>query len=94
MSDIVSNLLIHLKLDETTGTAASDSSGNGHPGALGGTPSDDSQWIKGRYAGGVTRDAAGSIVITHAAEISGTTYTIAAWLKMVAYPTGNHTTPC
>ena len=45
MSDIVSDLLMHWKLDETTGTTASDSSGNGYDGTT--QNMDDSNWVGG-----------------------------------------------
>ena len=47
--DLRANLLGHWKLDETSGTMAADSSGNGHTGQLEGTPVPT--WSSGQIEG-------------------------------------------
>jgi hypothetical protein len=50
-ADVTSGLLGHWKLDETTGTLASDASLNGNQGTVYDVPGDDSQWIAGQIGG-------------------------------------------
>jgi len=53
------NLLVWWKLDETSGTTASDSSGNGHDGTLMGDP----QWVPGQINGALDFGGDGDHVI-------------------------------
>jgi hypothetical protein len=67
-----------LRFEEATGTSATDSSGNSHPGSLTGGPS----WTSGKVGSGV--DLAGDddrIVVAHHTDLSPTSITVAAWIN-------------
>lgn len=80
-------LKCHLKFDETgTVTTAQDSTSNNHDGTLVSTPTDGTQWVTGKHRGGLYRAAAGSMTVANHADLIGTTYTIAFWLKVDSIP--------
>jgi hypothetical protein len=61
-------LLVHLKLDETGGELAKDSSGNGHDGTLLGVQAANSQWVDGvTDLNGVPSSNAVSLGVGHVA---------------------------
>jgi len=68
------------KLDETSGTIAYDSSGNGNHGTLNGDP----EWVAGQLSGALDFDGNGDFVeIPHSFSLSITDeITITAWTKM------------
>ncbi|MDB4341743.1 immunoglobulin domain-containing protein [bacterium] len=79
-------LLVHLKLDETGGELAKDSSGNGHDGTLLGVQAANSQWVDGvTDLNGVPSSNAVSLGVGHVAvtdlpEMTSTTW--AAWVRL------------
>ncbi len=81
-SDVLcDDLLGYWKLDETSGTNASDSSGNGNNGTL--TSMDPStDWVGGKIEGALDFDGSNDVVIVpHSEELSLTEeYTLAAWI--------------
>jgi Concanavalin A-like lectin/glucanases superfamily len=81
--DLRANLLGHWKLDETSGTTAADSSGNGHTGQLEGTPVPT--WSSGQIGGALLMPADASQHST-GVKVNATLpirtlqrFTIAAW---------------
>lgn len=50
-ADIITDLRLWLRFNETCRLYASDESGNGRDGALAGFPDDDTQWVEGRQGG-------------------------------------------
>ncbi len=78
-------ILVHYKLDETSGAVASDSSGKGNDGTIDGNPN----WVAGWMDGALQFD--GSLSVTLPASTMGLrsdTGTVAFWLNM-AELTGN-----
>jgi len=77
-----SNLVAHWKLDESSGTTATDAGGS-HHGALTNFPGDDSQWTSGRLGGALQFDGVDDAVeITGYPGVTGTqSRTVAAWIK-------------
>jgi hypothetical protein len=80
---IVSNgLVLYWKLDETSGTVASDSSGNGNTGTLsGGT------WTTGKVNGGLNLNGTSQYAVTSgnlSSQFTGGSVTIALWFKASA----------
>ncbi len=68
--DITSKLVLHLKLDATSGFAALDSSGGNHTGTLiNFTNVDNSQWTNGR-SGGAVRFVTNAVAITNSPRIN------------------------
>ena len=81
--DLRANLLGHWRLDETSGTMAADSSGNGHTGQLEGTPLPS--WSSGQIEGALLMPADASQYST-GVKVNATLpirtlqrFTIAAW---------------
>jgi len=74
------------KLDEGSGTTASDSSGNGNTGLLSGGP----KWTTG-IAGDALDFSGSSMVVVHdAADLSGmAAVTVATWIKLAALSDGD-----
>ncbi len=74
------------KLDETSGSTASDSSGNSHSGALTNFPNDDSQWVTGKYDNALTFDGVDdrvSIGDVDALDFDqNTSFTYSLWVKV------------
>ena len=75
------------KLDDGSGTVASDSSGNGHEGTL----VDDPQWVAGQIGGALHFDADGDAVhIGHAAAFNFPgSFSISAWINIEAWNDAN-----
>ncbi len=79
-----SDILLNLKLDETTGTAVSDSSGNDFSGTLVNGP----VWEAGRSGNAVAFDGSDDYVSLSSGIVSGlTTATFSAWINIDAYAT-------
>lgn len=77
-ADITSNLEVWLKFDDGTGTAATDSSGNGRNGTLTNGPT----WGTGQVNGCVVLDGSNDRVTFVAAPVgSATTFTIGCWVR-------------
>lgn len=75
----VSELSLRLKFDETSGTAAADSSGNGWAGALLNGP----LWVAGRIENSVDLDGTDDYVDLPDGVVSGLTdFTIATWVYL------------
>ena len=72
------SLLAHWKFDETSGTTAADSSGNGNTGTLTNMPG--SEWTTGKVGGGLAFDGVDDYVLTSA--IIGPTGTSARTVAM------------
>jgi len=74
------NLVGWWKFDETSGTIASDSSGNGYDGTLDGNP----QWVSGKLKGALAFDGQGDHVIDNDGEnyLNGlSAVSVAMWIK-------------
>jgi len=74
------DLLVWYKFDETSGTIAHDSSGNGHDGTLNGDP----QWMPGQINGALDFGGDGDHVIDDDAGdyLNGlSALTVAVWIK-------------
>jgi hypothetical protein len=69
------------KLDETSGTMAADSSGNGHPGTLHGGP----RWVSGKFGGGLQFDGVADYVDTGYTQ-NLNQWTVCAWVTSPAAP--------
>ncbi|MCP4568455.1 MAG: prepilin-type N-terminal cleavage/methylation domain-containing protein [FCB group bacterium] len=81
-SSVVAGLVGHWRLDETSGTTASDVSGNGNDGTLiNMNPSND--WVTGKINGALDFDGNNDYVnIPHAAVLNGTAQlTYSAWIQ-------------
>ncbi len=78
VSPIPAEPYLHLRLDETSGTVASDSSGNGRNGTLVNGPT----WSAGRLDNGVVLDGINDLVEFAPGVVSGLTdFTIATWVR-------------
>jgi Concanavalin A-like lectin/glucanases superfamily len=78
VSPIPTGPYLHLRLDETSGTVAPDSSGNGRNGTLVNGPT----WTAGRLDNGVVLDGINDFVEFAPGVVSGLTdFTIAAWVR-------------
>lgn len=79
-ADITSNLVAHWKLDETSGTSAADSSGNGHTGTYVNSPT---LGETGAWAGGkaVKFASASSQWVTLGSKSATTDITVSLWVK-------------
>jgi len=80
-------LVAHWRLDETSGTIAADSSGNGLNGTLGGDP----QWVAGKIGGALEFDGDDYVDLGAPAVFDFGTedFTITAWIKMTATTRGS-----
>ncbi|MAG54976.1 MAG: hypothetical protein CMJ83_01665 [Planctomycetes bacterium] len=81
-----SGLAAHWRLDETTGTVASDSSANANDGTLVGFPIGVSPWTAGAIGGALTFSGAQHVNCTlngglPAYDASGSPFTITAWVN-------------
>jgi hypothetical protein len=65
------------RFDETSGTIAQDSSGNGHDGTLLGDP----VWGAGKIGGALEFDGTDDVVVLGAVDVVGPGITMAGWLK-------------
>jgi len=81
------DLVAHWRLDETSGTTAADSSGNGLNGTLGGDP----QWVAGKIGGALEFDGDDYVDLGTPAVLDFGTedFTITAWIKMTATTRGS-----
>ncbi len=81
------DLVAHWRFDETSGTTASDSSGNGLNGTLGGDP----QWVAGTIGGALEFDGDDYVDFGAPAVFDFGTedFTISAWIKMTAVMRGS-----
>jgi hypothetical protein len=84
----IANTVAHYRFDETTGSTAADSSGNGNTGTLLNMPFDDSEWIPGRINGSLNFNADGSgddfVNVPDAPSINfnaNPVLSIAAWVR-------------
>src|SRR3989338_2173060 len=75
--DITSGLIGHWKFDETSGTSASDSSGNNNTGTLTNSPT----WTTGKINSALSFDGTDDYVNIGNMNVSGSGITIAAWVK-------------
>ncbi len=67
------------KFDETSGTTASDSSGSGNNGTLGGAPT----WVSGKINGALSFGGSADSVNINKSLVSTTgSYSVAAWVKL------------
>jgi hypothetical protein len=76
-------LWTHLKFDESSGTAALDSSGNGWDGTL----MNNATWAAGRYGNAVSLSSASSQYVTqpagaNGAEINLTDFSVSTWVNL------------
>jgi hypothetical protein len=82
--DIETGLVGHWKLDETSGAAAYDSSGNDNDGTLVGDP----QWVEGKMGGGLQFDGVDDYVETsYTTDLA--TWTVSVWVTSPAAPDGD-----
>ncbi|MEW6184678.1 MAG: LamG-like jellyroll fold domain-containing protein, partial [Thermodesulfobacteriota bacterium] len=71
--------IAHWRLDEVTGTIASDASGNGHDGTLINGP----LWSTGRITGALSFDGTNDhIIVQHNDALNTASLTIAGWVKL------------
>ena len=81
-------LVFYWRLDEGSGLAATDSSGNGRDGTFNGFPGDNSQWISGytnsgvHFNPGVTGNVASAMAIVSPNIGTTTSTTWAVWIRM------------
>ena len=80
--DITTGLVGHWKFDETSGTSASDSSGNNNTGTLTNSPT----WTTGKIGGALSLDGMDDYTDIGTMDVSGSGITIAAWVKADAFP--------
>jgi len=83
-------ILVHYKLDETSGNTAVDSSGKGNDGIIGAEPN----WVEGRIGGALHFDANDANCITLPADRMGLrsdTGTVAFWVNMTEVAGGINT---
>jgi hypothetical protein len=77
------NLVGWWKFDETSGTNAADSSGNGHSGTVNGNP----QWVTGCFGGALKFDGSGDYVeIGYSPKLSLREFTVSAWVNVATEP--------
>ena len=75
--DITTGLAGHWKFDETSGTSASDSSGNNNTGTLTNSPT----WTTGKINSALSFDGVNDYADIGTMNVSGSGITIAAWVK-------------
>ena len=87
-ADTTSNLVGHWKLDETSGTSAADSSGNGNTGTLTNFPG--SPWTTGQIDGALTFDGTNDYVDGGATGLpaANAPQTFSAWFKYSSAQSG------
>ncbi|MCP4451238.1 MAG: LamG domain-containing protein, partial [Planctomycetes bacterium] len=78
------DLILHWTLDETSGTVAKDSSGNGNDGVVGGT----ANWVAGNNRGALDFDASSTYIEQSDALVTGNC-TIALWMMPRDLPYGS-----
>jgi hypothetical protein len=77
-------LIGHWKLDEGSGTAVADASGNGRNGNL----LNGTTWTTGRLNGAVSLDGSNDYISLPSIDVTGSAITIAAWVKFKSFPSG------
>jgi len=83
---VTDGLVAYWAFDEESGDTASDSSGNGHDGALIGDP----QWTEGYFGGALQFDQAGDEVnVPFHADLNQEVFTICAWANVETGGTGH-----
>ncbi len=82
-------LIAHYKFDETSGTTAADSSGNGNTGTL--TNMTGSEWTTGMVGGALDFDGTNDYVEVPSASTSSlsTNFTVAMWVKPASFVGGS-----
>ncbi len=81
VSSARAGLVAHWTFDETTGTVAQDSSGNGLDGTLVGGP----QWVPGRIDGALQFDGSNDYVRAPHIPFDNRSFTIAMWVNPVLH---------
>ncbi len=80
--DVTADLAAYWKFDETSGTKAIDSSGNGNDGTLVGDP----KWVAGRFGGALEFDGNDYVDCGLAPEFDITDFiTFTSWIKVVEF---------
>ncbi len=75
-----SGLVAHYRLNETSGTVASDAAGS-----YSGTLRNGAAWAPGRYAGGVSFDGINDYISLPAINASGSGFTVAMWVRTSSF---------
>jgi len=70
------DLIAHWRLDESSGSVAHDTSGNGHDGTVGGIPN----WVAGKIRGALDFNGSTNYIDMDDRVVEGT-WTLAMWLK-------------
>jgi hypothetical protein len=78
---VIPNLITHWKLDEGTGTSASDSVGSNH-----GTLTNGPIWGSGQFGSAVTFDGVNDYINLPIMNVTGTGLTLTAWVKFSSFP--------
>ncbi|MEM8944055.1 MAG: LamG domain-containing protein [Planctomycetota bacterium] len=87
-------LLLHLKLDESSGTMAADSSGFGHDGVITGTPTQGEDAVRATgydFATGDVITVAQSTALDYACSAENQTFALSFWIKPTTETTSWHT---
>ena len=79
-STLVSGLVAHYRLNETSGTVADDAAGS-----YNGTLRNGAAWAPGRYAGGVSFDGVNDYISLPAINASGSGLTVAMWVRTSSF---------
>ncbi len=84
-ADVTDGLMAYWPLDDGAGSVASDSTGNGHDGALENGP----KWVLSGEAevgaGALSFDGVDDRIVVESFDVEGSGITIAAWLKLDGY---------
>jgi len=75
-------LVLHWNLDDGAGSTATDSSGNGQNGAIGGT----AHWVKGMVGGGLQFDGKTNYIAVDSVSISTGIFSVALWIMPTGVP--------
>jgi hypothetical protein len=82
VGQVSAGLVLHWKLDEGAGKTATDSSGNGQDGVIGGT----THWVKGMAGGALQFDGKTNSIATQNLSLRAGTYSVALWLMPTGVP--------
>ena len=74
-------MIAHWKLDETSGTTVSDSTGHGHTGTLSGDASFDTGSATGRFGGALNLDGADDTIYIEGFSLPKPFFTISLWFN-------------
>jgi hypothetical protein len=82
------NLAAYYTFDEGSGTRVGDTSGKGNNGTASGNP----QWVPGKIGGAMSFDGVDDLVDCGkgASLVIRDTLTVACWIKVASFATGNH----